>query len=94
MEKGYFKKEVRVSVELARKAALATEAIRRQGIRSITKNDGSPLTQADIVSQAIILSGLQREFPQDRILAEEEIREGDMEAAQERGVRCARRGWG
>jgi 3'(2'), 5'-bisphosphate nucleotidase len=79
MEEGYFKKEVRVSVELARKAALATEAIRRQGIRSVTKKDGSPLTQADIVSQAIILSGIQREFPQDRILAEEEIREGEME---------------
>jgi 3'(2'), 5'-bisphosphate nucleotidase len=79
MEKGDFEKEIRVSVELARRAALATEAIRRQGIRSMTKRDESPVTQADIVSQAIILSGLQREFPQDRILAEEEIKDGDLE---------------
>ena len=83
MEKGDFKKEIRVSVELARRAALATEAIRRGGIHSVTKKDESPLTQADIVSQAIILSGLQREFPQDRILAEEEIREGDLEELRE-----------
>jgi 3'(2'), 5'-bisphosphate nucleotidase len=80
MEGDHFKREIEVSVELARKAALATEAIRRSGIRSVTKKDESPLTQADIVSQAIILSGLQREFPQDRILAEEEIRQGELEA--------------
>jgi 3'(2'), 5'-bisphosphate nucleotidase len=80
MEKSDFKREIEVSVELARKAAFATEAIRRSGIRSVTKRDESPLTQADIVSQAIILSGLQREFPQDRILAEEEIRQGELEA--------------
>ncbi len=54
-----------------------------EGIRSVTKKDESPLTQADIVSQAIILSGLQREFPQDRILAEEEIGEGDLEELRE-----------
>jgi 3'(2'), 5'-bisphosphate nucleotidase len=78
MEKDDFNKEIRVSVELVRRAALATEAIRRGGIRFVTKKDESPLTQADIVSQAIILSGLQREFPQDRILAEEALREGDL----------------
>jgi 3'(2'), 5'-bisphosphate nucleotidase len=79
MVEGDFKKEIRVSVELARRAALATEAIRRAGIRSVTKKDESPVTQADIVSQAIILAGLQKEFPQDRISAEEEIRGGDLE---------------
>ena len=83
METGGFEREIRVSVELARRAAMATEAIRRQGIRSVTKKDESPLTQADIVSQAIILSGLQREFPQDRVLAEEEIKDGDPDGLRE-----------
>jgi len=79
MKEEDFRKEIKVAVELVRKAALATEAIRRRGIRSVTKRDGSPLTQADIVAQAIILSGLQREFPQDRVLAEEEIQQGELE---------------
>ena len=47
METGGFEREIRVSVELARRAAMATEAIRRQGIRSVTKKDESPFQDAD-----------------------------------------------
>jgi 3'(2'), 5'-bisphosphate nucleotidase len=73
-----FDKEIEVTVALARKAASATERIRKKGIEAVTKKDGTPVTQADIVSQAIILAGLRKHFPNDRIAAEEKLT-GDRE---------------
>jgi len=81
-----FQKEIAIAVQLVRQAAVATEEIRRQGIRAISKKDGSPVTQADLVSQAIILRGLKAWFPQDGISAEEEIGEGDKMALLEKGA--------
>ena len=69
-----FKLEIEVAVDLARKAAFATEAIRKNGIESMQKGDGTPLTQADLVSQAVILAGLKKQFPEDKIKAEEELK--------------------
>ena len=68
-----FKRETEVALALARKAVYATERIRKKGVEAVTKDDGTPVTQADIVSQAIILAGLQRHFPNDRIAAEEKL---------------------
>lgn len=68
-----FDKETEVTVALARKAVSATERIRKKGIEAVTKKDGTPVTQADIVSQAIILAGLRKHFPNDRIAAEEKL---------------------
>jgi len=76
MKKTSFNKETLVTTELAKRAALAAERIRIKGIESVDKEDGSPLTQADIVSQAIILSGLKKNFPEDRIVAEETLAPG------------------
>jgi len=73
MENSRFTKEISVTLDLARKAAAATERIRENGIQASRKQDHTPVTQADIVSQAIILSGLRRHFPNDRIEAEEAI---------------------
>ncbi len=70
-------KEAEVALDLARRAAAATEKIRERGLEIVCKQDGSPLTQADAVSQAIILAGLKRFFPQDRIAAEEYLQRGD-----------------
>jgi 3'(2'), 5'-bisphosphate nucleotidase len=69
-------KEMDVAFSLAHQAALATEAIRTKGVDALVKRDGSPLTHADIVSQAVILRGLLEHFPDDRILAEEEMHSG------------------
>lgn len=69
----HFKKEIEVTLELAKKAAAATEKIRNEGITTRDKEDGTPLTQADLVSQAIILAGLKANFPDDRIFAEESM---------------------
>jgi 3'(2'), 5'-bisphosphate nucleotidase len=68
-----FEKEIEVCLALVREAVFATERIRKDGIMAVDKEDGSPVTQADIVSQAILLRGIERSFPKDRILAEEEF---------------------
>lgn len=76
-----FRKEADVVPRLAAAATVATERIRESGVETINKGDGTPLTQADIVSQAIVLKGLKRDFPDDRVLAEEEassIEEGEI----------------
>ena len=83
MDHGAFKKEIEVTLGLIQRAALATETIRQRGIEAVDKEDGSPLTQADIVSQAIILQGLRERFPEDRIVAEEEVQLGEAEVLRE-----------
>jgi 3'(2'), 5'-bisphosphate nucleotidase len=72
-----FAEELEVALGLAKKAISATERIRDRGIEAMTKEDGTPVTQADIVSQVIILSGLQKHFPHDKIVAEEKLTVGD-----------------
>lgn len=77
-------REIEVAVRLVREAAWATEQIRKQGIQETWKADGSPLTQADIVSQALLLRGLKEHFPEDGVAAEESLlpgRESDLRAA-------------
>jgi len=76
MRSSRFAKETAVAVQLAGKAAEAAEWVRRKGIRTSRKADGTPLTQADIVSQAIILAGIAKDFPEDRVEAEETLSPG------------------
>ena len=80
MGESRYHKEVAVTLELARRAAAATERIRENGIRSARKDDRTPVTQADLVSQAVILSGLHKHFPNDKIQAEETISPGGKNA--------------
>ena len=90
------RKEADVVPRLAATAAVATERIREGGVETIQKGDGTPLTQADIVSQAIVLSGLRRDFPDDGVLAEEEasniekgkIRERACRELRDMGIPC------
>ncbi len=79
MKRHPFEKETAVSLELVRKAASATERIRRLGPQVGTKPDGSPVTPADLVSQAIILEGIRRHFPGDKVIAEEHANPGGRE---------------
>jgi 3'(2'), 5'-bisphosphate nucleotidase len=72
-----FGAELTFAVQMARRAIMAAERIRKGHFGTAFKEDGTPLTQADLVSQALILSGLERHFPRDRVLAEEEWGRGD-----------------
>lgn len=71
-----FKDELRVAVELARAAGAAILEQYKGPLDVEQKNedDGSePVTQADRIANELIVSGLQREFPGDGILAEESV---------------------
>jgi 3'(2'), 5'-bisphosphate nucleotidase len=71
-----FKDELRVAVDLARTAGAAILEQYQGPLNVEQKNedDGSePVTQADRIANELIVSGLQREFPGDGILAEESV---------------------
>jgi 3'(2'), 5'-bisphosphate nucleotidase len=80
-------KETEAAVRLVREAVRATERIRQSGIQGTQKPDHTPITQADLVAQAILLRGLQEHFPEDRVLAEEFLLPG-----RDTGLRTAASG--
>ena len=67
-----FKKELKIVVQLARKATEITEWFRKKGFESFLKSDQSPVTLADFASQIYIVSQVKHYFPDDEIIAEEE----------------------
>ena len=71
-----FKHELRVAVDLARAAGAAILEQYKGPLDVEQKNtddDSEPVTQADRIANELIVSGLQREFPGDGILAEESV---------------------
>lgn len=80
-----FEREVEVLTGVVREAG---EAIRRQyaeGARVYTKADNSPVTDADLAANAILIARLQAAFPNDAILSEE--------SAPDEAVNAAARCW-
>ncbi len=70
------KHELRVAIDLARSAGAAILAEYQGPLDIEQKNlddDAEPVTQADRIANELIVTGLQREFPGDGILAEESI---------------------
>ncbi|HKR13122.1 MAG TPA: 3'(2'),5'-bisphosphate nucleotidase CysQ [Pyrinomonadaceae bacterium] len=68
--------ELRVAVDLARTAGAAILEQYKGPLDVEQKNqddDSEPVTQADRIANELIVSGLQREFPGDGILAEESV---------------------
>lgn len=64
--------ELARAVEAVRRAAVFCHLIRTEKrISPMTKTDGSPVTNADFGSQALIVRELRAEFPNDPIMAEE-----------------------
>ena len=64
-------RELKVAIELARRAGAAIESIRMRGFASDTKSDKSPVTEADLASDRILREGIERVFPEDALLSEE-----------------------
>lgn len=68
--------ELRVACELARVAGAAILEHYEGPLHIKQKNyddDTEPVTQADMIANELIVSGLKREFPSDGILAEESV---------------------
>src|SRR3954470_22970347 len=71
-----FKHELDVAIELARAAGAAILEQYKRPLHVQQKNlddDLEPVTQADRIANELIVSRLQREFPNDGILAEESV---------------------
>ena len=83
-----FNKELRIAVELARKATEITEWFRERGFKSFLKGDRSPVTLADLASQIYIISELKYHFSEDMIIAEEENTEFIDNEAENQIYKC------
>jgi 3'(2'), 5'-bisphosphate nucleotidase len=71
-----FNHELRVALDLARTAGAAILEQYKGPLDVEQKNlddDSEPVTQADRIANELIVTGLQREFPGDGILAEESV---------------------
>ena len=71
-----FTNELRAAVDLARAAGAAILEHYKGPLDVEQKNfddDSEPVTQADRIANELIVTGLQREFPNDGILAEESV---------------------
>src|SRR5215218_7016746 len=72
--RGEFERELRVGVELARRAGEAALAYYGKPMRVEHKGEfDEPVTQADRAVNELIVRALREEFPEDGILAEESV---------------------
>lgn len=73
--------ELDVAIRAVGRAAVLCHKIRSEKrIWSMTKSDGSPVTNADYGSQALIVKTLRDRFPHDPIMAEETATPADFQA--------------
>ena len=63
--------ELHTAVALARQASAAILPFYYGSVEKTKKADGTPVTEADKLSNKIIVEGLQKSFPQDSIVSEE-----------------------
>jgi len=71
-----YERELKVAVELARRAGAAILAQYEKPLHIEQKtnaDDVEPVTQADRIANELIVNGLKQQFPSDGILAEESI---------------------
>ncbi|MGZ3425544.1 MAG: 3'(2'),5'-bisphosphate nucleotidase CysQ family protein [Polyangia bacterium] len=65
------RRELDLAIDLARRAGQQIRALHGSGIAVDTKDDDSPVTQADREANALIVTALVSAFPGDGILSEE-----------------------
>jgi len=66
------------------KAGRVIMAIRERGVKTLTKNDGSPVTLADQQAEVILLHAIHQQFPQIPIIAEEAAEAGKIPTIADR----------
>ncbi|KAF3930343.1 hypothetical protein ABW19_dt0207654 [Dactylella cylindrospora] len=68
-----YQHEMKIAELAVQKAAIVTETVRASIEKGVlSKDDKTPVTIADFAAQAILVSALKHNFPEDEILAEEE----------------------
>ncbi|KAK4160068.1 hypothetical protein QBC43DRAFT_326119 [Cladorrhinum sp. PSN259] len=68
-----YSKELQIAQLAAQRASILTQRVFHQKAKgTVSKDDASPVTIGDFGAQALIISALKHNFPQDQIVAEEE----------------------
>ncbi len=69
-----YEREQEVAIAAVRRASELCQHVRATLVteETITKNDSSPVTVADMAAQAVMSSALERAFPNDPLVAEED----------------------
>lgn len=67
-----YEEEIRTAIEAVIEAVKLCELVRRDIPSAIEKSDKSPVTVADFGSQALICRALERAFPNDPVMGEED----------------------
>ena len=71
-----YSKELNVALLAVQRATLLTKAVFHSHAKgTLSKTDASPVTIGDFGAQALIISALQHNFPNDEIVAEEEAKD-------------------
>ena len=85
MEPGYgLSQELEIATTLARAAGRRVWSFRRREFDVYDKEDGEPVTEADLAASRLIVGGLQEAFPDDDVLSEEES--GRSQGAERRWI--------
>lgn len=69
-----FELELQVAKKAVRQAANLTRQVAKTHISSVTKNDKSPVTIGDFGAQAVVIAALNRNFPKDPVVGEEDAK--------------------
>lgn len=68
--------ELNIALLAVQRASILTKAVFHQNAKgTLNKSDASPVTIGDFGAQALIISALQHNFPNDEIVAEEEAKD-------------------
>lgn len=71
-----YSKELNVALLAVQRATLLTKSVFHHNAKgTLNKSDASPVTIGDFGAQALIISALQHNFPNDEIVAEEEAKD-------------------
>ncbi|USW47298.1 Putative inositol monophosphatase [Septoria linicola] len=71
-----YSRELNIALLAVQRASLLTKAVFHQNAKgTLNKSDASPVTIGDFGAQALIISALQHNFPDDEIVAEEEAKD-------------------
>lgn len=90
-----YAKEQEIAVEAVRRASIITNTVFTSSISTLTKSDKSPVTVGDFSAQGIINAILQKYFPDDEIIGEEDaddLRQEDKKELKAKVVELVNRG--
>ncbi|KAK0906304.1 3'(2'),5'-bisphosphate nucleotidase [Friedmanniomyces endolithicus] len=83
-DRQYLDHELHVALLAVQRAAILTKSVFHNHAKgTLNKSDASPVTIGDFGAQALIISALQHNFPDDEIVAEEEAKDLRGDKGQE-----------